>query len=892
MRFWRAAVVVTCTAAAAVFAAVPAHAAPPSGFATSLIASTGLDEPSGFEIAPDGRIFILERAGKVKIVKNGQLLAQPFADLPSEASGDRGLIGIAFDPQFGVANNFVYFYYTGHDLLNHLVRFDASGDVGAQGPFQIFATESPSQLLHVGGSLAFGADGKLYLGVGDNGVPPNAQDLSNPFGKILRINADGSTPADNPFFGQPGKVAAIWAYGLRNPFRFQFDPATGELYLGDVGDSSWEEINHIVRGGNYGWPLAEGNCTANCAGLIDPIHTYPHNGQSASVTGGPVYRGTMFPPDYRGKLFFGDYAQGVIRIADLNTGSPLNVFDPAAGTVVDLKVAPDGSLYYLNIFPAGLRRIAYSVSSHPPVAVASASATQGVEPLQVQFSSAGSSDADGDPLTFRWDFGDGSSSVASNPGKTFTARGVYTVQLTVSDGTNQTMATPIVVQVGTPPSLTIAAPADGALYRAGDTISYSASGVDFAGHTLPDNAFTTEVRFHHGTHVHPFLGPLTSRAGSFTIPTTGEASADTWYEIIITATDQDGVPTTKSVKINPRKTHITLNSDPPGLPVLLDGVPTSTPNTTQAVVGFQREVAAPPTAVAADGTVYHFTAWSDGQPIRHTITAADADTTVTATYAPSAPFVGAYFANRDLAGTPVLTRSDPTINFIWNTDAPDPAVPADNFSVRWTKTEFLAAGRYKFTTVADDGVRVYVDDQLVIDQWHDQGATAFEGVIDVGSGNHTIRMEYYDSGWDALAQLTWDTTLDQPTWLAEYWNTPGVGSAPPVPARAADVSRQEASVDHVWGQSSPAPGISPDHFVARWTRALDLAAGTYAFSVSADDGVRLYVDGRLLIDRWVDQSATTYTTSLALSAGQHTIVMEYYENSWDAVAKLSVSNAL
>ena len=887
----RIALVATCTLAAAALTATPAHAAPPSGFVNSLVVSAGLDQPSGFEIAPDGRIFVLERTGAVKIVKNGQVLAQPFANLPSAASGDRGLIGIAFDPLFGQTNHHVYFYYTGLDLLNHLVRFDASSDVGADGPYQIFATQSPSQLLHVGGSIAFGPDGKLYFAVGDNGYPANAQDLSNPHGKILRINPDGSIPSDNPFYGQASKVGAIWAYGFRNPWRFQFDPATGQLYGGDVGDSSWEELNRIVAGGNYGWPLAEGICTANCTGLINPIHTYPHNGQSAAVTGGPVYRGSMFPAEYQGRLFFGDYAQGFLKTAQLSLGgtvTSVSGFDASAGTVVDMKVASDGSLYYLNIFPGELRRITYSATSHPPIAQASASATQGVAPLQVQFSSAGSSDPDGDPLTFQWDFGDGTASSVANPDKTFAVRGVYTVRLTVSDGVTQIAATPIVIQVGVPPVLTVSAPTNGALYRAGDTITYSASAVDFAGRTLADSAFTTEVRFHHGTHVHPFLGPLTSRTGSFTIPTTGEESADTWYEVIITATDADGLPTTKSVNINPRKTHVALNSVPPGLTLLVDGVPTSTPYTTESVVGFQREIAAPPTTVGANGAVYHFTGWSDGQAIRHVITAADTDTAYTATYAPSAPFVGEYFANLALSGAPVLTRSDPSINFIWNTAAPNPAVPADNFSVRWTKTEFFAAGRYKFTTVTDDGVRLFVDGQLVIDQWHGQSATVYQGIVDLVSGNHTIRMEYFDSGWDAMAKLTWDTMPNQPaTWLAEYWNTPGAGTAPAMPTRSADVSRQEAAVDYSWGQSAPAPGIAIDHFVARWTQAMTLAAGTYAFTVTADDGVRLFVDGQLVIDRWVDQGATSYTVNLALTAGQHTVRMEYYENSWDAVARLT-----
>ncbi len=147
---------------------------------------------------------------------------------------------------------------------------------------------------------------------------PNAQDLSNPHGKILRINKDGSVPADNPFVGQPGKLDAIWAYGFRNPWRFQFDSATGDLYGGDVGNFSWEEINHIVKGANYGWPIHEGMCASACTGYTDPIHAYPHAGDSSAVTGGPVYRAGMFPPEYAGDLFFADYAKGFIKHADLD----------------------------------------------------------------------------------------------------------------------------------------------------------------------------------------------------------------------------------------------------------------------------------------------------------------------------------------------------------------------------------------------------------------------------------------------------------------------------------------------------------------------------------------------------------------------------------------------
>jgi glucose/arabinose dehydrogenase len=188
------------------------------------VVGSGLNGPSGFALAPDGRIFILERTGQAN---------------------------------------------------------------------------SPSQELHVGGSIQFGPDGKMYFAVGDNGYPPNAQSLSNPHGKILRINKDGTVPADNPFVGTPGARPEIRAYGFRNPWRFQFDSATGKLYGSDVRDFTWEEMNHIVRGGNYGWPLAEGNCTTNCTGLINPIYTYNHNGGSAAATGGPVYRASMFPAEYK-----------------------------------------------------------------------------------------------------------------------------------------------------------------------------------------------------------------------------------------------------------------------------------------------------------------------------------------------------------------------------------------------------------------------------------------------------------------------------------------------------------------------------------------------------------------------------------------------------------------
>ena len=867
-----------------------ARGAPPDNFQTSLIVGDGLNGPSGFAIAPDGRVFILERRGKVKIVENGQLLPTPFVDLPSEDTGDRGLIGIAFDPDFGVSNHYVYFYYTGHDLLNHLVRFSAADDVAADGPFELFHTSSPSHLLHVGGSIQFGPDGKLYFAVGDNGYGPNAQDLSNPHGKILRINKDGSIPPDNPFAGEPGKLGAIWAYGLRNPWRFQFDSATGELYDGDVGDFSWEEINRIVKGGNYGWPLHEGLCDSVCSGFIDPLFTYPHADESAAVTMGPVYRGTMFPPEYQGDLFFGDYAKGFIKTADLGAGGTsitgVHSFDDVAGSVVDLKVAPDGSLYYITYFPGALYRVTYNSTSHLPVASASADVTKGVEPLAVHFSSAGSRDPDGEDLSYQWSFGDGTTSTEANPTKTYDAKGVYTARLTVSAGGDQVSAQPIVIQVGLLPVLTVSTPNDGDLYRAGDTITYNAFARDAGGFDLDDGDIKTEVRLHHGSHFHPFAGPLTGRSGSFTIPTTGEASADTSYEIKVTATDDNGLTASKVINIFPRKSQLTLASDPAGLGISLDGVPISTPHTITGVEGFRREVFAPNTQVTPDGTVLQFAGWSDGKNIRHTITTPVDDATYTAEYRPQQPFNAKYYDNTSFSGTPVLTREDPEINFDWGGASPDPALPNDGFAVRWKKTQWFGAGRYEFTALADDGVRLFIDGKRVMNHWQGPANTEFTYDADLGEGRHRIKMEYAEYGGGARAALSWDAAHDQPPdgWRAEYWNASGVTNS--IPSTAADLTRTEDSVDHDFGEGSPGPGIGVNRFLARWKRTISVAPGDYRFTVTADDGVRLYVDGVRVIDKWIDESPTTYETALPLDGGPHRVVMEYYENGGGAMARL------
>ncbi|HET9713303.1 MAG TPA: PQQ-dependent sugar dehydrogenase, partial [Pyrinomonadaceae bacterium] len=248
----------------------------PPGFTETQI--SGLSNPTAMEIAPDGRIFVCLQGGSLRVIKNGTLLPAPFITLNVDPNGERGLLGIAFDPNFAT-NNFLYLYYTvpTDPRHNRVSRFTANGDVVVPGSETIIMEleNLTTATNHNGGAIHFGPDGKLYVAVGENATASNAQTLTNRLGKMLRINADGSIPTDNPFFNQAtGNNRSIWALGLRNPFTFAFQPGTNRLFINDVGQNTWEEINDGIAGSNYGWPTCEGFCNPPNANFRDPIFAY------------------------------------------------------------------------------------------------------------------------------------------------------------------------------------------------------------------------------------------------------------------------------------------------------------------------------------------------------------------------------------------------------------------------------------------------------------------------------------------------------------------------------------------------------------------------------------------------------------------------------------------
>ena len=344
----------------------------PSGFVRNESWVTGLSGATAFAQAPDGRIFVAQQTGALRVVKNGALLPTPFATTAVDSAGERGLIGVALHPDFAT-NGYVYVYATravGGASHNRISRFTANGDVAAAGS-EVALVDLPnlsSATNHNGGGMHFGSDGKLYVGVGENANAAQAQNLSLPFGKLLRFNDDGSIPADNPFFAtQSGIARAVWAYGLRNPFTFAVQPGTGRIHINDVGQDTWEEINLGTAGANYGWPASEGPDNL-AAGITEPVFAYKHRDAAPlgsgpggffkgfAIAGGAFYPATgPFPAAYRDQYYFADFVSQFVGRLDAANGNAAYAFASLSGSPVDLLVGLDGAVYVLT--RSGITRI-------------------------------------------------------------------------------------------------------------------------------------------------------------------------------------------------------------------------------------------------------------------------------------------------------------------------------------------------------------------------------------------------------------------------------------------------------------------------------------------------------------------------------------------------------
>lgn len=320
-----------------------------------------LNGPVDFRFLPDGRMILAEKFGAIRVVDDG-VLGEPLIMLPTLTGIEKGVNGIEVDPDFA-NNGYLYVAYTTLDNRDRLSRFTlANGAVDPGSELLLVEGDQPAGPSHHGGAIAFAPDGTIFYALGDNTNPENSQDLSTLHGKILRINADGTVPGDNPFVGVAGALPQIYAYGFRNPYRTTVTP-DGQLLVADVGEITWEEVNLVTAGGNYGWWPGEGPCD-DC-GYINPIYAYQRDALGAALTSVLVYTGSTFDPSFQGKVFIADWARGWIKVLtcaeDYSSCGNVTTFDEDAGSSVNLIQGPDGNIYQVtfDIFkPGTINRIA------------------------------------------------------------------------------------------------------------------------------------------------------------------------------------------------------------------------------------------------------------------------------------------------------------------------------------------------------------------------------------------------------------------------------------------------------------------------------------------------------------------------------------------------------
>lgn len=764
----------------------------PPGFVEIPLA-TGLD-PTALAQSPDGRIWITEKHGAVRIVENGQLLQDPFFIVDADNLNERGLSGIAIDPNFE-QNGYIYLYYTvKYGSNNRLSRVKAVGNFAVPGSEEVlFNFEYMPGNIHNGGAMVFGPDGKLYVALGDGNDGPKAPSMTSLLGKVLRINPDGTIPSDNPFYNtNTGIYRAIYASGLRNPFSMAIQPGTGRLMIGDVGSNLHEEINEIQPGKFYGWNQLEGKRTNQTvpANYQDPFYSYPHT-LGCAIVGGAFYNPpqAFFPAQYHGKYFFTDYCFNYIKVLDPATGLVTGTFATDIDRPLCLLTGNDGSLYYISRGGMGGGSVDDNTSSNEGMLwrieyVGNGAPVFSVNPSSNLYSTGEdatfTAKANGtQPITYQWqrdsiDIPSATEQTLLLPGVTVADSGAH-IRCLAINGFGQVSSNQVTLRVtaNLRPDVTILTPLPDFLYSAGDTIFFSGTATDPESGILPADNLTWRIDLHHDVHTHPGMAPTPGIDNGFLVlPTVGETDPNVWLRIHLSASDPAGLVRHVQRDIFPYKTTVRVETEPTGLPVRLDGKNLLAPAEAQSVRGLRHQAEVGRT-YWQNGKLVTFKAWEDqnGQTIQatgllHTLFADDDLTQRKAVYAeyPAGEGTGLYaryfVLNADLSfGASYLTRIDTVVDFNWAGGSPDLFIPDDNFGVRWQGAlEVPVSGEYNLILNTDDGCRLWINDSLIIDAWEAKVASDEVGVIYLNAGErHQLVIEYFESVGGASAQFLWSS---------------------------------------------------------------------------------------------------------------------------------------
>ncbi len=663
----------------------------PPGFSDELV--TTLPQPVGLAFTPDGRLLITTKPGLLRVYTNGTLVSPAALDLTASTCTDveRGLVGVAVDPQF-TDNRFIYLYYTfkkygtcdidtATSPVNRVSRFVLGDDNHVDPLSEVVLVDGiPSRSgNHNAGDLEFGKDDYLYVSTGDGGCdfrgdsgcyPINdaSRDLGGLSGKILRITRNGGIPTDNPYTGSDSdrcnvtgsttvtrKCGEIYAWGLRNPFRFDFDPNSLQtrFFINDVGLATWEEIDLGGASLDYGWNVREGPCarasTTNCGppppGMTNPIYWYDHTAGCSSVTLSEFVPGNVWPDEYVGAYIYGDSVCGKMFTLRNQGGSYVgSEFGTDMPNLINGVFGPSGqteALYYISWvnFPNNqIRRIVFTGNTNrAPVARASASPSDGDLPLDVNFDATQSSDPDQDQLSYEWDFGD--SSPTGSGGQvthTYTQEGTFTATLTVRDGRGGQDSATVRIDAGNnAPQPGISTPTTSYLFRVGDQIILRGVAYDPEDGWLPDDSLSWRVERHHNTHTHPYLPPTQGNNVAIVAPPPEdlESAGNSYLDVYLTATDSRGLSTTVARQVPPHKVYLTFGTDPDGFQLEVAGETITAPRTVTSWEGWSLPLNAF-SQRGPSGGYWTFDSWSDGGPAAHEILTPAQPATYSARFVP------------------------------------------------------------------------------------------------------------------------------------------------------------------------------------------------------------------------------------------------------------------
>jgi glucose/arabinose dehydrogenase len=719
------------TAGLSVLPTAVAGAVTPPGFADTA-AITGLSTPTAAVFAPDGKVFIAEKSGLIKVFDSlTDSTPTITADLRTQTYDfwDRGLLGLALDPQYPT-RPYLYALYSydavpggtaprwndacptppgandqGCLATGRLAKLtlDAGGvSTGEQVLITDWCQQYPSHSI---GTVTFGPDGQLYVGGGDGasftfadygqvGNPcadppsPAGTNLSPPTarGGALRSQSprrpagepvlpNGAILRVNPDTGARQTVA----FGMRNQFRFGFRPGTNELWVGDVGWNTWEEIDRIPDAldttvENFGWPCFEGvgrqsgydnaNLTLceslySGGGQTAPYYTYNHSASvvagdgcptgGSSISGIAFENGSNYPAAYAGALFLADASRGCIWAMQRGTnGQPdptrLVALSTGVATPVQTLTGPGGDLFYVALGSGELRRISFpGGTNRPPTAVARATPSSGPAPLTVQFDGTGSSDPDaGQTLTYAWDLdGDGAydDSTVAQPTFTYIQQALVTVGLKVTDPGGLSATATVPVTVGNPPTpnpvVTIDTPTTALRWSVGQSVPFSGRAADAQDGPLPPSSMSWRLTLQHCTtptscHAHVVQDFPGVASGSFNAP---DHDYPSYLDLTLTATDSDGNSSSTTVRLEPRTVVLSFTSSPSQVLLTVGGTSQRTPFSRTVIVGSNNSVSAPsPQNVPPLNLRYRWVRWSDGGAQTHNLTAPATATTYQATY--------------------------------------------------------------------------------------------------------------------------------------------------------------------------------------------------------------------------------------------------------------------